>query len=77
MYVYIYVCICVYMDGFILSKICLFLEFYKLQFSTMYKDEAFKSAHFCFHIFSNKFVKLFTLLYLQCLFDLLVNVLHD
>ena len=63
-----YICVCECVHGFISLKIMFFY------FLTMYKGDAFKSAHFCFHLLSNRLVKLLALLFLQCLLVLLVVI---
>ena len=71
-YVCEYVC-----QFFIYIYVYVFFLITEIFLLTMYKVEAFRSVHFRFYFCANQYVKLFMLLYLQCLFDLLVNVLHD
>ena len=77
-YVCIYECICAYMDDFISLKTMpfVFLNYLNENFQQCTKMNV-KKCTLLLPPFSNQFEKIFTLLYLQCLFDLLVNVLHD
>ena len=70
-FVYIYMC----MYAFISLNITLFYLLNKTkQFTKVKRSNVHTSAS---TFFSNYFAKLLTLLYLQCLFDLLVDLLHD